>query len=157
MKKVIIAVVIVAIVIAGVIFLNKVKSNGKEVIGTEYDLNIKKEDAIYYEQKGSSSFERVSYIYYGENGECKIWTNYFNGGDSKTIEKTLPEETKEMILNKIENSIKNGEVEHNEDEIQNEGASTFKGRQYIDKKADLEIEPIDLVELNIVKDITDMF
>ncbi len=166
MKKVTIIAVVIVIAIAGVIFFsfyNKEKNvkndYGEEDLGVEYGLNIKKEDAIYYEREGSSSVERISYIYYGENKECKIWTRYFNCGESKIIEETLSEETKEMILNEIKNSIKLGEIELDKDKIQiegGEGGSDFTGVQYIDKNTNLGIQPINLVKLNIVKDIYDI-
>ena len=162
MKKVTIIAIIIVVAIVGVIFFNfnkekNVKNDyAEEDFGVKYGLNIKKEDAIYYEREGSTSVERISYIYYGENKECKIWTRYFNCGESKIIEDTLSEETKKMIVNEIKNSIKSGKIELDKDKIQTEGGSDFKGVQYIDKNTSLAIQPINLVKLNIVKDIYDI-
>ena len=162
MKKVTIIAIIIVVAIVGVIFFNfnkekNVKNDyAEEDFGVKYGLNIKKEDAIYYEREGSTSVERISYIYYGENKECKIWTRYFNCGESKIIEDTLSEETKKMILNEIKKSIKSGKIELDKDKIQTEGGSDFTGVQYIDKNTSLAIQPINLVKLNIVKDIYDI-
>ena len=93
MKKVTIIAIIIVVAIVGVIFFNfnkekNVKNDyAEEDFGVKYGLNIKKEDAIYYEREGSTSVERISYIYYGENKECKIWTRYFDCGESKIINK----------------------------------------------------------------------
>lgn len=162
MKKVTIIAIIIVVAIVGVIFFNfnkekNVKNDyAEEDFGVKYGLNIKKEDAIYYEREGSTSVERISYIYYGENKECKIWTRYFDCGESKIIEDTLSEETKKMILNEIKKSIKSGKIELDKDKIQTEGGSDFTGVQYIDKNTSLAIQPINLVKLNIVKDIYDI-
>ncbi len=176
MKKVaIIAVILVVIVaIVSVIILkpfNKEKEvenensnvsptssddHTEEYLGTGYGLNIKREDAIYYEEDGSTSVERTSFIYYGENGECKIWTRYFNCGESTVVEDTLSEEEKEVVLNAINDSIKLGEAEPDRKSEQNEGAHASSGVQYINEDAPSKINPINLVKLNIIQDTLDV-
>ena len=58
------------------------------------------------------------------------------------------------LYNKKLNEVRN--IELDKDKTQTEGDSDFIGFQYIDKNTNFAIYPINLIKLNVVKDIYDI-
>ena len=113
---------------------------------------------IYYEYSGSSSVNRKSTIY-SDNDKWIIVTEYFNSGRNKTITKKLNDDDKKEILDKInENSSASDNLEHESDDIQERtlGGTTFYAMEYINSDEGKEITPVNLEELNMVKNVFDV-
>ena len=115
---------------------------------------------IYYEYSGSSSVNRKSTIY-SDNDNWTIVTEYFNSGKNKTITKKLNDDDKKKILDKInENSSvsTSDNLNHESEDVQKKtlGGSTFYAIEYIDSDDGKEITPVNLEELNMVKDVYDV-
>ena len=115
---------------------------------------------IYYEYSGSSSVNRKSTIY-SDNDNWTIVTEYFNSGKNKTITKKLNDDDKKKILDKInENSSAStsDNLDHESDDIleRKVGGTMFYAMEYINSDEGKEITPVNLEELNMVKNVFDV-
>ena len=149
-KILIILGVIVAVVIIVVVVVIKMQNE-----------KISYDKKIYYEYSGSSSLDRKSTIY-SDNDKWIIVTEYFNCGRDKTIKKKLNDDDKKKILDKInENSSTSDSASdsldnESDDAFGTTGGTEFYAMEYINSDEGKEITPVDLEELNMVKNVFDV-
>ena len=142
-KILIILGIIVAIVIIVVVVVIKMQNE-----------KISYDKEIYYEYAGSSSVNRKSTIY-SDNDKWIIVTEYFNSG------RKLNDDDKKKILDKInENSSAStsDNLDHESDDIleRKVGGTMFYAMEYINSDEGKEITPVNLEELNMVKNVFDV-